>query len=346
MERMLVTGGAGFIGSHTCLQLLNKGYEVIVIDSLINSSKESIKRVNKLSNKKNKLIFYEGDLKDINFLDKIFTESNESKKNIKSVMHFAGLKSVKESIVNPLLYWENNVQGTQNLLKIMNNNNCRTIVFSSSATVYGSSEKSIIDENSDINPINPYGTTKMVVEFLLRDIFTNSIEKWKVACLRYFNPIGAHESGEIGEDPLGIANNIFPTLTRVAKGEVNKLKIFGNDWPTEDGTCIRDYIHVMDLADGHIAALEYLRHQNKFFKVINLGTGKGSSVMQLLKIFQDVNHININFSFAPRRHGDVSRLVADNSQALKILNWKPERTIEQMCRDGWKWQQNNPRGYR
>ena len=345
METILVTGGTGFIGSHTCLSLLKKGYEVVVVDSLINSSKISLERVKNLNVNKN-IYFYEGDIRDINFLDSIFKKYHKKNKPIKNVIHFAGLKSVEESLSTPIKYWENNVDGTIKLLKIMKKNNCKTIVFSSSATIYGFSDKFLIDENSYINPINPYGTTKMVIEKFLNDIYKSTYEDWRIICLRYFNPIGAHASGQIGEDPLGVANNIFPALTRVASGQIEELKIFGNDWPTKDGTCIRDYIHVMDLAEGHISALEYLRRKGKNFSAINLGTGNGTSLLELLNVFQEANKIEIKHSTAPRREGDVSRLVADNSLALKKLNWKPIRTLEQMCKDGWEWQKNNPKGYK
>ncbi len=348
MNRILVTGGTGFIGSHTCLALLERGYEVVVIDSLVNSSKKVLDRLRKISlstNFKKEISFFEGDITDLNFLDCVFKESIKENKPIKSVIHFAGLKSVNESVTYPLKYWENNVQGTLSLLKIMKKNDCKTIVFSSSASIYGFSNKFLIDENSDINPINPYGTTKMVIEQFLHNIFKSNLDDWRIICLRYFNPIGAHSSGHIGENPLGVPNNIFPALTRVALGQISELKIFGNDWPTEDGTCIRDYIHVMDLAEGHISALEFLRRKKKNFGAINLGTGNGTSILELLKVFQEVNKVELKYSFAPRREGDVARLVASNELALNRLNWSPRRTLEQMCKDGWKWQKNNPKGY-
>lgn len=350
MSRVLVTGGAGFIGSHTCIALLEKGYDVKVIDSLVNSSYKSLKRVEKilLSNNINvqdKLSFLNCDLRNLNDIEKVFKESKNEGKPISSVIHFAGLKAVNESLKTPLDYWDANVKGTINLLKIMDKNYCKKIVFSSSATIYGVKEDSYIDESSEISPSNPYGSTKVVVEKILSDLFNSDPKGWYILNLRYFNPIGAHPSGLIGESPHGIPSNIFPTITQVASGKLNELSIYGKDWPTFDGTCIRDYIHVMDLAEGHIAALQYLEKNETQIKNLNLGTGKGTSIIQLLDTFQRVNNIKIPHKFCDRRKGDIAHVVADNSLAKKYLNWIPKRNLEDMCKDGWKWQFMNQNGF-
>tara|TARA_B100001093_G_scaffold519597_1_gene609381 strand:+ start:165 stop:1220 length:1056 start_codon:yes stop_codon:yes gene_type:complete len=350
MKRVLVTGGAGFIGSHTCLTLLEKGYEVLVVDSLINSSIKSLQRVCEIAKIKNKLnheriFFNKGDLRDKDFLQGVFIHSKKIGKPINGVIHFAGLKAVNESLEFPLKYWDMNVNGTINLLNVMNENNCRKIVFSSSATIYAHSSKSIIDEKSKINPINPYGSTKMVVEKLLEDVFNSMPNEWRIINLRYFNPIGAHSSGLIGESPLGSPSNIFPSITQVAAGKLDYFKVYGNDWPTLDGTCIRDFIHVTDLAEGHISALECLENNQSQIRNFNLGTGIGTSVMQLLKTFQEVNNIELPLKFMSRRKGDIPKVIADNSMAIKILKWNPKKNLEQMCSDGWKWQKLNPNGY-
>ena len=350
MSRILVTGGSGFIGSHTCLLLLQKGYEIIVLDSCVNSSPKSLEKVLEILNKTGnyshkKLTFIKGDLRDINILEKIFNDSKLANKYIDGVIHFAGLKAVGESVISPLMYWDSNVSGTINLLKVMEANRCRKIVFSSSATIYGKTSNCPLDENTPVKAVNPYGNTKVVIERLLNDLFHASKNKWKIANLRYFNPIGAHSSGLIGEAPLGVPNNIFPFITQVAIGQRNELNIFGNDWPTPDGTGIRDYIHVMDLAEGHISALEYLFNKEPQVINLNLGTGKGTSVLELIDVFQKVNKININYIFSSRREGDLSVVIADNSLAISQLDWNPTRSLEDMCRDGWNWQSNNPRGY-
>ena len=347
---ILVTGGAGFIGSHTCLNLLEKGYEVYVIDSFINSSPESLKRVmqiykrnqNKLDNKLN---LYKGDLRNKSLLEEVFTIAKNNGNNIEGVIHFAGLKSVKESIKEPLLYWDSNVNSSLNLLEAMKNNHCHTIVFSSSATIYGNVNANKIKESCRINPINPYGNTKAVIESLLSDVYASNESLWRVANLRYFNPIGAHSSGLIGENPNGIPNNIFPFITNVALGNLSELKVFGNDWPTPDGTGVRDYIHVMDLADGHIKTLEYLLKNKPQIQCLNLGTGKGTSVLDLINSFQEVNEVKIPFEFSNRRNGDVAKLVADNSLVKSLINWTPKKSLIDMCRDGFKWQTLNPNGY-
>ncbi len=352
MGRILITGGAGFIGSHISLALLKKGYKIIILDSLVNSSFESIKRIKSenegiFSNYSNNFEFIRGDLRNATLVNELFKDSSLTKsKQITSVIHCAGLKSIPESIKNPIQYWENNVIGSINLFNAMKVFECRTIVFSSSATIYGINEGSLLNEESFINPCNPYGTTKLVIEKLLHDIYINNNDDWRIANLRYFNPIGAHESGIIGEDPIGNANNIFPILTKVAIGKIPKLMIFGDDWPTKDGTGVRDYIHIMDLADGHVNVLEYLQKNFPQQINLNLGTGKGTSVLELIKKFQNINKVDIPYEFTGRRKGDYGFVVADNSLARNLLNWTPKRNIGDMCKDGWEWQRRNPNGYK
>ncbi len=338
---ILVTGGAGFIGSHTCLNLLNKGYELLVIDSLVNSSSESltmVKNLHKNHNKKiKKLHFFKGDVRDKVFLKTIFKYANHIGKPIKGVIHFAGLKAIGESFKNPLKYWDFNFVGTLRLMETMKNFDCRTIIFSSSATLYGLPKINLINEHADIKPISPYGYSKATIEVLLKNLFDSEIGFWKIANLRYFNPIGAHDSGMIGENPIGIPNNIFPLITKVAAKEIDKLRIFGNDWNTKDGTCIRDYIHVMDLAEGHILSLEFLLKNESQLINLNLGTGIGTSVLELVNTFMQVNNVDVPFIFTKRREGDAETLTADNSLAYSLLNWRPSRSLEQMCLDGWRW---------
>ena len=348
--KVLVTGGAGFIGSHTCLELLQKGHDLIVIDSYINSNNKSLMRVqdvlklNKIvANKKINIV--NADLRDYDVLERVFLENLKLDNPIEAVIHFAGLKSVRESVLNPLLYWNANVNSAINLFSVMNKYNCRTIVFSSSATVYGLKDNTHLSEKCDISPINPYGRTKVVVEQLLNDLYNSQPQKWRIANLRYFNPIGAHSSGMIGEAPMGIPNNIFPCITQVASGKLKELTVFGNDWPTSDGTGIRDYIHVMDLAEGHISALEYLINNNNQILNLNIGTGIGTSVLELVNTFESVNNLTIPIKFSSRRIGDSCKIIADNSLAISCLNWRPKRDIKQMCLDGWKWQFANPDGY-
>ena len=348
MGTILVTGGAGFIGSHTCLLLLKKGYKIVVLDSLINSSKISLERVskivcNKLDIERIKLI--NGDIRDVNLLENIFSEAKFKKDNFLGVIHFAGLKAVEQSIKYPLEYWDNNVYGSINLLKIMDKYNCKTIVFSSSATVYKNTiNNTNLDENSKLKPYNPYGETKLAIEKILSDIFKSSSE-WRIANLRYFNPIGAHSSGLIGENPRGMPNNIFPIIARVALKKIEYLKVYGNDWNTHDGTGVRDYIHVMDLAQGHIAALEFLFKKVQEKITFNLGTGVGTSVIDLINTFKKENNIEIPFKIVGRRDGDIGYVVANNSLAKSILKWEPKYRLEDMCRDGWNWQKQNPEGY-
>tara|TARA_B100000579_G_scaffold224235_1_gene183485 strand:+ start:214 stop:1269 length:1056 start_codon:yes stop_codon:yes gene_type:complete len=351
MQRILITGGAGYIGSHTCNILLEKGYKIDVIDSYINSSPESLNRVREkaiINNRRSVENFnvFKGDLRDASLLNKIFLDAEIEGLPIKGVIHFAGLKSVSESIDNPLMYWDCNVNSTLTLLKVMDKYNCRTIVFSSSATIYGFSNDDILDEKAPINPSNPYGRTKVAIEQLLSNTFESNKEEWKIANLRYFNPIGAHPLGFIGEDPLGVPNNIFPTITQVAKGRIKNLQIYGNDWPTADGTGVRDYIHVMDLAEGHLLTLEYLFREKSQKIYLNLGTGKGVSVLELINTFQDVNNVKVPYVFSSRRKGDSAKVVADNQLASCVLQWRPKRSIKDMCRDGWNWQNKNPNGYK
>ena len=350
MKTILVTGGLGFIGSHTCVSLLEKGYKILILDSLINSSIKVIEGIKKISlvNKNDineRIQFYECDLRDTLKLEKIFKDNISESKRIDAVIHFAGLKAVAESIKYPLKYYDCNVLGTINLLKIMERFNCKKIVFSSSATIYGNSGKNCnIKEEAPINPINPYGATKVVIEDILQNLFLTS-NTWSVAILRYFNPIGAHPSGLIGESPLKTPNNIFPIINEVASGERKNLNIFGNDWETYDGTGVRDYIHVMDLADGHVSALAYLfKNVGKIIK-LNLGTGNGTSVLELISIFKSVNNLEIPYLFTKRRKGDISRAVADITLAKEKLNWFPIRDLKMMCRDGWKWKKQNINGY-
>ena len=348
--KVLVTGGAGFIGSHTCLALLQKGYEVVAVDSFVNSKKKSLHAVIDIvrSCKKDnqfKFNIIEADIRDEYILDRLFLDSKLIGNPFQAVIHCAGLKSVNDSVLDPLLYWDVNLNGSIKLLRVMNKYDCRKIVFSSSATVYGLSNTKPINEKSDIKPINPYGQTKAAVEILLDDIYKSNPSFWKIANLRYFNPIGAHYSGLIGEAPIGIPNNIFPYITQVAAGKLEKLTVFGNDWPTKDGTGVRDYIHVMDLAEGHISALEYLIKNDNQIINLNLGTGIGTSVLELVETFEKVNNILIPLEFAKRRIGDCSTLIADNSLAISCLDWLPKLDLKAMCKDGWNWQYLNPEGY-
>tara|TARA_B100000212_G_scaffold76991_1_gene54565 strand:- start:5445 stop:6500 length:1056 start_codon:yes stop_codon:yes gene_type:complete len=345
MKRILITGGVGFIGSHTIILLLQKGFDLIIIDSFINSYKKNIEEIKNLISRINNqflenIKFIECDIRDKKHLNQIFLSSSNSGNPIEAVIHFAGLKAVGESVKNPLFYWEINVGGSINLFKIMDDFDCKTIVFSSSATIYHNISKGLLDENCEINPLSPYGKTKATIEKILETLYESESNKWNVANLRYFNPIGAHESGLIGENPKGIPNNLFPYINEVAIGRRNKLKIFGNDWPTFDGTGVRDYIHVMDLAEGHISALEFLLSKKGNYVNLNLGTSKGTSVLQLIETFEKVNNCKINYEFAERRSGDIASSIADNKLAISLLNWKPKRSIEDMCKDGWRWQIN------
>ncbi len=346
MTRLLLTGGAGFIGSHTSLLLLEKGYDVIILDSLVNSSVSVIKKIHEIVSKKdskfkNNLKFIKGDIRDSNLLESIFLKAEKEKNEISGVIHFAGLKAVGDSCEYPINYWENNISGTINLVKVMSLVNCKTFLFSSSATIYGESGKAFIKENSTISPTNPYGNTKAYIETFLGDVFRSNADEWKIANLRYFNPVGAHSSGLIGENPNGKANNIFPTITKVANCDLKFLEIFGNDWNTPDGTGIRDYIHVMDVGEGHIKTFEYLEKNNNLFLNLNLGTGKGTSVLELIKTYEEINHVKIPYVFTKKRSGDIASAVADNTRAKSLLNWEPKRNLSDMCRDSWNWKKMN-----
>jgi len=350
MNRILITGGAGFIGSHTCLALLEKGYDLIVIDSFINSSRKSLLRVKeilklKVKDLENKLCIVHGDLRDRKILESTFIEAKKCNKPINSVIHFAGLKSVEKSFDYSLDYWETNVLGTINLLNVMRNNNCKTIVFSSTAAIYKVLDNKLLNESSEIKPLNPYGLTKFTVEKILKDLFVSDKNSWRIACLRYFNPIGAHSSGLIGEYSKGVPSNVFPYINLVANKKIEYLKIYGNSWPTTDGTGIRDYIHVMDLAEGHIHILEFLNQNNIQFLTLNLGTGIGTSVLQLVNTFKKVNRVDIPYIFTDKRKGDLGTVVADCTLVNKLTKWRAKRNLEDMCRDGWNWQVNNPNGY-
>ena len=345
MQTILVTGGSGFIGSHTSLVLLEKGFNLVILDSHVNSSKNVVEKIKRIFKKNSRelsednLFLIDGDIRDEVLLNEIFSNYQKKGNTIHAVIHFAGLKAVADSVKNPLEYWENNVYGSLNLFKSMQKFNCKTIVFSSSATVYGNPENNKINENSIIQPINPYGETKAAIEKILNGLFMSDNE-WRIANLRYFNPTGAHPSGLIGEDPICTPNNLFPILNKVAQGEVQELKIYGNDWPTKDGTGVRDYIHVMDLADGHALALDYLLRNSPQVISINLGTGKGTSVLELLKKFVKINNVKVPYQYVDRRKGDIATCIADNSLACSLFGWEPQRTLEEMCIDSWRWQCN------
>ena len=350
MKNIIVTGGAGFIGSHACLALLKRDYKVFVIDSFINSSPIALQKVLEIlkipENEKNsKMRVFRCDLRDAVLLKKIFSKIYKENKVIDGVIHFAGLKAVEESVTYPLKYWQTNVLGTINLLEMMENYSCNTLVFSSSATVYDQTQNMRIREDSSLNPINPYGSTKLTIENCLKDVFNSLKNSYKFASLRYFNPIGSHYSGLIGENPVGRPNNIFPLILNTALGIQKQLEIYGNDWPTKDGTAIRDYIHVMDLAEAHINVLESLFIVDKKFLNLNIGTGKGTSVLELINIFEKVNKVKIPYVFSKRRKGDKCYVVADNKLMKSQLKIVLKMTIEDMCRDGWKWKKLNPNGY-
>lgn len=335
--KILVTGGAGYIGSHTVTELLEAGYDVCVIDNLCNSSEESLKRVEHITGKE--VSFYNNDIRDRAALDLIFEREAPE-----AVIHFAGLKAVGESVAEPLMYYENNISGTLTLFKAMEAAGCKNIVFSSSATVYGKPESVPIREDFPTSFTNPYGATKLMIEDMLKDIY-KADNSWNVILLRYFNPIGAHESGLIGEDPKGIPNNLLPYIAQVATGRLERVNVFGNDYETKDGTGVRDYIHVVDLARGHIKALEKIA-ENPGLKIYNLGTGTGYSVLEIIEAFGKACGKEIPYVIAPRRAGDIDMCYADPSLAYKELGWKAEYGIEKMCADTWKWQSKNPDGYR
>lgn len=334
---ILVTGGAGYIGSHTCVELINSGYEVIVLDNLSNSSEVSLKRVEKITGKKIK--FYKADLLDRKEVNKVF--QNET---IDTVIHFAGLKAVGESVKKPLEYYYNNLTGTLVLCDIMRKWGVKKIVFSSSATVYGNPVTVPIREDFPLSVTNPYGRTKLMQEEIFQDLYKSDPE-WNIILLRYFNPIGAHESGLIGEDPIGIPNNLVPYITQVAVGKLKEVNVFGNDYNTPDGTGVRDYIHVVDLAIAHVKAVEKLNTDSGLF-VYNLGTGKGYSVLDMIKAFSDVCQKEIPYVVKPRRPGDIAICYADASLAKRELGWSAKFGLRKMCEDTWRWQKNNPNGYR
>lgn len=334
---ILVTGGAGYIGSHTVLELLCAGYDVSVIDNLSNSSEEALKRVKSITGKE--ISFYKADIRDKEALDGIF-----AKEEPEAVIHFAGLKAVGESVEKPLLYYENNVSGTLTLVRAMAEAGCKNIVFSSSATVYGKPKSVPIREDFETGFTNPYGQTKLVIEDMLKGI-CRSDPSWNIILLRYFNPIGAHESGLIGEDPKGIPNNLLPYVAKVAAGKLERVNVFGNDYDTPDGTGVRDYIHVTDLAKGHIKAVEKIG-EDPGLKTYNLGTGTGYSVLEIIDAFSKACGKEVPYVIAPRRAGDIDMCYADPSLAYEELGWKAEYGIEKMCTDAWRWQSNNPDGYR
>ena len=334
---VLVTGGAGYIGSHTCVELLNKGYDVIVIDNLSNSNPESLNRVQELTGKT--LKFYEGDVRDEALLTKIFEENKPE-----CVIHFAGLKAVGESVEKPWMYYDNNLNSTLVLTKVMEKVGMKRIIFSSSATVYTAGNEMPLKETSPTGGCtNPYGWTKYMTEQILSGM-ANADKDWSVCLLRYFNPIGAHESGRIGEDPRGIPNNLMPYITQVAVGRRPHLNVFGNDYDTPDGTGVRDYIHVVDLSKGHVAAVDYVLG-NTGCEVFNLGTGTGYSVLDMVKTFQAVNNVPVPYVIAPRRAGDIATCYANPDKSREVLGWQAEKNLADMCRDSWNWQKSNPQGY-
>lgn len=335
--KILVTGGAGYIASHTNLELLNAGYEVVVVDNLSNSCMESISRVEKLTGKNIK--FYENDILDKDALESVFC--NEQ---IEAVIHFAGLKAVGESCMMPLKYFKNNIAGTVNLLEVMDKYNVKNLVFSSSATVYGDPETVPVTEEFSTSATNPYGRTKLMIEEILKDLYAADKE-WNIAILRYFNPIGAHDSGEIGEDPNGIPNNLVPYIAKVAMGILERVNVFGNDYDTPDGTGIRDYIHVVDLALGHIKAIEKLTDKPGLV-IYNLGTGRGYSVLEIIQNYEKACNKKLPYVITDRRPGDIATSYADPSKAERELGWKARKGIEQMCRDSYNWQSKNPNGYK
>ena len=335
--RILVTGGAGYIGSHTCLELLNQGHEVVVFDNLSNSSEESLRRVKKLTGKD--IVFYKADMLDRDALEAIF-----EKEKIDAVIHFAGLKAVGESVQKPLEYYHNNITGTLTLMGVMDRMGVKNIVFSSSATVYGSPEIIPITEECPKGECtNPYGWTKSMMEQIMSDV-QKAKSDWNVVLLRYFNPVGAHESGRIGEDPKGIPNNLMPYISQVAVGKLEKLGVFGDDYDTPDGTGVRDYIHVVDLAIGHVKAIDYIL-TNPGLDVINLGTGVGYSVLDMVKAFSKACGKEIPYEIKPRRAGDIAMCYADPKKAKEVLGWEAKRGLDEMCADTWRWQSQNPNGY-
>ncbi|QNJ24663.1 UDP-glucose 4-epimerase [Synechococcus sp. SYN20] len=366
MAQLLITGGAGFIGSHTCLVLLEAGHQLLVLDDFSNSSAAALERVAELAGTRllraqstlvsapEVFTLVEGDIRDAPCLDALFASAKAFGQPIDAVIHFAGLKAVGESVQQPLRYWDVNVAGTQRLLSAMDKHHCRTVVFSSSATLYGYPDQVPIPETAPIQPINPYGASKQAAEALLADVagcsgnpepIQASEGGWRIARLRYFNPVGAHPSGRIGEDPNGIPNNLFPFITQVAVGRRPELTVFGDDWPTPDGTGVRDYIHVMDLAEGHREALHSLLSSDPQLLTLNLGSGQGASVLDVVKAMEAASHQVIPYRIAPRRPGDAAITVAKPNLAAQQLDWRTQRSLTDICRDGWAWQKANPNGY-
>ena len=330
--KVLVTGGCGFIGSHTCVELLESGYEVVIVDNLSNSKKDVVNKIETITNKK--VSFYEVNVCDFKELDKIFEAEQ-----IDAVIHFAGYKAVGESVSKPIMYYRNNLDSTLTLIEVMTKHNIKKLVFSSSATVYGDPEKLPITEDFPLHTTNPYGTTKLMIEMILRDLYKSDNE-WSIALLRYFNPIGAHKSGLIGENPNGIPNNLMPYIVKVANKELPQLSIFGNDYDTKDGTGVRDYIHVVDLAKGHIKAIEKVS-KDRGIDAYNLGTGKGYSVLEIVNTFMKVNNVDVPYKIVERRPGDIAACYASTEKANKILGWKAELEIDEMCKDAYNYVINN-----
>ncbi len=335
---VLVTGGAGYIGSHTVLELLNAGKNVVVVDNLSNSSEESLRRVQQITGRKPH--FYNLDLLNQDGLNEVF-ETHD----INSVIHFAGFKAVGESVSKPIMYYQNNLDSTLILCEVMKAHGVKNLVFSSSATVYGDPASVPITEDFPLSATNPYGRTKLFIEYILKDLWIAD-NSWNITLLRYFNPVGAHKSGLIGEDPNDIPNNLMPYVSQVAVGKLEQLTVFGDDYPTPDGTGVRDYIHVVDLAIGHLKALEKLKGVSGGVNVYNLGTGKGTSVLAMIKAFEEASGKKVAYRVGPRRSGDIAECYADPKLAKEELNWEAERGIKEMCEDGWRWQSNNPNGYK
>lgn len=362
MTKVLITGGAGFIGSHTCLALLQAGHRVVVIDDFSNGSPEALRRVSELAGlwgwrqvsperwvagdgPPDRLTLLKGDVRSPRDLDRAFEDGVGGGGGIGAVLHFAGLKAVGESMDQPLRYWDMNVVGAVRLLEAMGRHGCQTLVFSSSATLYGITDRVPIPETAPLQPINPYGYTKAAVERMLADVAA-SAPGWRIALLRYFNPVGAHPSGRIGEDPNGLPNNLFPFLCQVAAGRRQRLQVFGGDWPTPDGTGVRDYLHVMDLAEGHGRALELLQAEAPQLLTLNLGSGRGHSVLDLVRSFEATNGLTLPYAVVDRRPGDSAISVADPREAERRMGWRTRRSLADICRDGWAWQSANPEGYR
>ena len=337
MDTILVTGGCGYIGTHTCVSLLENDYNVLIIDSLVNSFKDAFDQIKKIFVEKGididkRIQFIEGDLRDKLLLDSVFSNFCKANKPIKSVIHFAGLKSIYFSIKSPIEYWDTNVSSTISLILVMKKYQCFSLIFSSSASVYGSQGFKLLSETDDIKPTTPYGKTKFCIEEILNDLYASD-KNWRIANLRYFNPVGSHNSGLLRENPKENSPNLFPAILKTIMGQQKEFLIYGNDWPTNDGTCIRDFIHIMDLADAHIATLNYLEENNPQNITINIGTAKGTSVLSVIKTFQEIKRVNFPYTFVERRLGDQPFVVADNKLALKLLNWLPKRSLIDMCND-------------